>query len=163
VTVQVRLAEPPDVEAIVAFGSAVVPPHYIPILGAEAAQSQLTWWTAERFEPAVAAGRVHVAIADGAVVGVCETGERAGDQVIWKLYVAPAFRGRAVGTELLRAAIVTLPPGLDHLLVEHFAGNTRAGAFYERKGFVVIGTEPARSGDPRAAVVWRRLELGGRS
>lgn len=40
--VQIRKADAGDVDAIAAFGCAVVPPHYTPILGAEAAQSQLT-------------------------------------------------------------------------------------------------------------------------
>ncbi len=31
--------------------------------------------------------------------------------------------------------------------------------FYEREGFMVVNTEPASSGDPNAAIVWRRLEL----
>lgn len=160
-SVQVRVAEVGDVDAIVAFGSAVVPPHYTPILGADAARAQLTWWTPERITSAVRAGRVHVAVADDAVVGVSETGEFAGEQVVWKLYLAPDFRGRSLGVDLLRHAIAALPTETDHVLVEHFAGNTRAGMFYEREGFTVANTEPASSGDPNAAVVWRRLPLGG--
>lgn len=158
-SVQVRMAGAGDVDAIVAFGSAVVPPHYTPILSAGAAQAQLIWWAAERMASAVEAGQVHVAVADDAIVGVSETGEFAGEQVIWKLYLAPAFRDRSLGVELLRHAVAALPAETDHVLVEHFAGNTRAGTFYEREGFTVVNTEPARSGDPKAAVVWRRLEL----
>ncbi|WP_205855767.1 GNAT family N-acetyltransferase, partial [Phytoactinopolyspora endophytica] len=104
---------------------------------------------------------VHVAVAGDAIVGVSQTGEFAGEQVIWKLYIAPDLRGRSLGVELLRHAIGALPAGTDHVLVEHFAGNTRAGTFYEREGFTVVNTEPASSGDPNAAIVWRRLELGG--
>lgn len=158
---QVRRAKAGDVDAVVAFGSAVIPPHYTPILGARAAQAQLTWWTPQRIAPAVTAGRVHVAVSDEALVGVSETGDLAGKQVIWKLYLAPDFRGRSLGVELLRHAIAALPAEIDHVLVEHFAGNTRAGTFYEREGFTVVDTEPASSGVPNAAVVWRRLELGG--
>ncbi len=66
--VEVRLAAPTDVAAMVAFGRAVVPPHYTPILGASAAQSQFDlWWTPERMAAAAEAGRVHVAIAGGDV------------------------------------------------------------------------------------------------
>lgn len=157
--VQVRKAEADDVDAIVAFGSAVVVPHYTPILGAVAAQAQLTWWAPQRMSSAVAAGRVHVAVsADGAIVGVSETGDMASEQVIWKLYLASDFRGRSLGVELLRHALAALPSETDHVLVEHFAGNARAGAFYDREGFTVVNTEPANCGDPNAAVVWRRLD-----
>lgn len=157
--VRIRRAEAADVDAIVAFGAAVIPPHYTPILGADGAQGQLSWWTPERIAPAVAAGRCHVAVADDTVVGVCQTGEMDGERVIWKLYLAPEYRGRSLGVELLRHAIAALPPETDHILVEHFAGNTRAGAFYEREGFREVRTEPASTGDPNAAVVWRRLDL----
>ena len=136
--VEVRLAAPTDVAAMVAFGRAVVPPHYTPILGASAAQSQFDlWWTPERMAAAAEAGRVHVAIAGGDVtgeqlIGVVETGTYGDDQVIWKLYLAPAVRGRGLGVELLDRAVAALPAGTEHVLVEHFAGNWQAGAFYER-------------------------------
>src|SRR5690625_3827540 len=158
-SVSVRMAELNDVDAIVDFGARVVPPHYSPILGADAAQGQLAWWTRECMEPAVTAGRVHVALANHAVVGLSETGEFNGEQVIWKLYLAPDFRGGSLGTELLRHSIDALPAGVGHVLVEHFAGNARAGTFYQREGFNVIHTEAAHSDDQNAAVVWRRLEL----
>lgn len=157
----VRPAGSGDVDALVEFGAAVVPPHYEPILGRRAARAQLVWWTAERLSPAVDAGRVHVATsADGAVVGICETGEAAGEQVIWKLYVAPGHRGRSLGVGLLGAAISALPAHATRVDVEHFAGNSAAARFYEREGFVVTRTEPAPPGAPPAhAVVWRRRPL----
>ncbi len=161
-TVQVRQAEAGDVDAIVAFGSAVVVAHYTPILGAVAAQAQLTWWAPQRMSSAVKAGRVHVAVATrNTIVGVSETGELAGEQVIWKLYLASDFRGRSLGVELLRRAVAALPSETDHVLVEHFAGNERAGAFYDRERFTVVNTDPTSGGDPNAAVIWRRLDLGG--
>lgn len=157
--VRVRKAEARDVEAIVAFGAAVVPAHYTPILGASAAQAQLSWWQPERISSAVTADRVHLAVVGDEVVGVCETGEMDGEPVIWKLYLAPEFRGRSLGVELLHQAIAALPDGPGHVLVEHVAGNIRAGSFYEREGFAIVDTEPASSGDPKAAIVWRRAEL----
>lgn len=158
-SVRVRLAEAGDVAGIVNFGSTVIPPHYAPILGIAAAQAQLAWWTFERMASAVTAGRVGVAVAGEHITGVVETGELAGEEVIWKLYLDSEFRGHSLGVELLRNAIVALPVGTDHVLVEHFAGNARAGAFYQREGFAVVKTEPASSGNVRAGVVWRRLEL----
>ncbi len=158
-SVRVKPAEASDVDAIVAFGSAVIPAHYTPILGADPAQAQLAWWNVDRIESAVSAGRMVVAVDRGRVVGVAETGESAGKQVIWKLYLSPGYRGRSLGVALLRHAIGTLPAGISDVLVEHVAGNTRAAAFYDREGFQVVRVDPARSGDPSAAVVWRRREL----
>jgi ribosomal protein S18 acetylase RimI-like enzyme len=158
-SVRVRLADASDTDAIVQFGSAVIPAHYTPILGAAVARRQLLWWSLERIESAIAAGRIVVAVVGDDITGVAETGELAGEQVIWKLYLAPDFRGRSLGVELLNHAVEALPAGTDHVLVEHVAGNTRAGRFYEREGFAIVRTEPARSGNPGGAIVWRRLEL----
>lgn len=159
VSVHVRAAHRAEVDSIVAFARAVVPPHYAPILGNDAANEQLKWWTADRIGSAVAAGRVHVAVADDAIVGVAETGALGDEQVIWKLYLAPDFRGRGLGRELLAHAVAALPVGTAEVQVEHFAGNDRAGGFYERVGFVVDKTVSARSGEHRADIVWRRLRI----
>ncbi len=156
----VRKAELNDLDAIVAFGGAVIPPYYSPILGAHAAQEQLTWWSLDRMASAVEANRVHGAAKDLNVVGVCQTGELAGEQVIWKMYLAPEYRGRSLGVELLGQAIASLPQGAGRVDVEHFAGNTRAGNFYEREGFEVIRIDPAPTGEsPNSAIVWRRRRL----
>lgn len=159
--VTIRKADLDDLDAISEFAAAVVPEHYTPILGELAAHEQLTWWTPERMTPAVEVGRVHLAISDtGDLVGVCQTGELDGDQVIWKLYLAPDHRGRSLGVELLRHAIRSLPEHTDHVHVEHFAGNTGAARFYEREGFQVIRTVPAPPDlPPSHAIVWRRLHL----
>lgn len=155
----VRPATPDDVDALVAFGEEVLLPHYTPILGTEGARGQLAWWTPELTTHAIEAGRIQVAEVDGELVGMTQTGEFQGEQVIWKLYLAPRFRGHALGPQLIRAAVETLPAGTGHVLLEHFAGNTRAGDFYEREGFRVIREEPSPNGDPAAAVVWRRRDL----
>lgn len=157
----IQNADLSDIDAIVAFGSAVVPEHYAPILGQRAAQAQLAWWTPERLAPAVKASRIHLATVDErAIVGVCQTGELDGTQVIWKLYLAPGYRGRSLGLDLLSHAISSLPSHADHVDVEHFAGNTSAARFYEREGFKVIRTDPAPPDEsPSSAVVWRRLQL----
>ena len=160
VGVNVRQAEVDDLDAIVAFGSAVIPPYYTPILGKRAALAQLEWWSIDRMAPAVETNRVHVAVTERAVVGVCQTGELAGEQVIWKMYLAPEYRGRSLGVELLRQAIGSLPLGVRRVDVEHFAGNTRAAKFYEREGFKIIRTDPPPTGEsPNSAIVWRRRQL----
>lgn len=158
--VHVREAERHDLDAIIAFGAAVVPPYYTPILGERAALAQLDWWSLERMAPAVAANRVHVAVAARDVVGVCQTGELAGEQVIWKLYLAPEHRGRSLGVELVRRALASLPQEARRVDVEHFAGNLRAARFYEREGFEVLRTDPPATGEsPSSAIVWRRRRL----
>ena len=156
----VRKAELDDLDGIVAFGVAVIPPYYTPILGEHDAQEQLTWWTADRMAPAVEADRVHVAATDHGLVGVCQTGELDGEQVIWKMYLAPDYRGRSLGVELLREVIAWLPQAARRVDVEHFAGNTRAAKSYEREGFKVIRTDaPPTSKSPHSAIVWRRRQL----
>jgi ribosomal protein S18 acetylase RimI-like enzyme len=157
--VTVRLARPSDAEAVLVFGAEVIPAHYTPILGADAAQGQLRWWTSERMAAAIKSGRVHLAVDGEEIAGVCETGEFDGQQVIWKLYIAPQARNRGIGVTLLTRAVAALPAGTKHVIVEHFAGNTRAAAFYDREGFDVVRTDAAASGDPAADVVWRSRDL----
>lgn len=153
--VHVRRAGVADLDAVAAFGAAVVPAHYEPILGAEAARRQVDdWWTTERLAAAQAAGDLHLVEQDGRVVGVAEVGTWQDEPVLWKLYVHPDVRGRGVGPALLRAVVAALPAGTERLLLEHFAGNTRAAAFYEREGFTHLRTDPAPDGDPAAATVW---------
>ncbi|MFN8167597.1 MAG: GNAT family N-acetyltransferase [Candidatus Nanopelagicales bacterium] len=157
-TYEIREAGPGDVDAIVAFGAEVIPTHYEPILGREAARAQLDWWTPDRMATGVAAGRVHVVTADETLVGVCETGEHDGRQVVWKLYLAADHRGRGIGPALLHQAIADLPTQEADVEVEHVAGNTAAARFYERHGFQVVRTDPPAAGlPPEHAIVWRRL------
>ncbi|MBO1754637.1 GNAT family N-acetyltransferase [Allobranchiibius sp. CTAmp26] len=155
----VRAATPDDVAGILAFGAEVVPEHYRPILGEQAAFAQLDWWSVRRTTDAVRAGHEWVAEDGGAIVGVCETGEFDGAYVVWKLYVRPDWRDRSVGRGLLQAAIAARPYGVQDVVLEHFAGNRDAARFYEREGFVQLRTDSAPSGDPNAATVWRSLHV----
>jgi ribosomal protein S18 acetylase RimI-like enzyme len=153
----VRDAGPGDVAAVCGFGEAHIRPHYTPLIGAAAADAQVRdWWNETAIGAAVAAGLVVVAEADGQVVGVGQLGR---DHVVYKLYVSPEHRGRGLGARLLDALASRLPPGVDHLSIEHFAANERAGAFYEREGYRVERVEPSPTGDPRLAVVWRVRSL----
>lgn len=148
-----------DVEAICDFGAAHIPSHYGPFIGQDAAHAQVTrWWSLERIGKAVAAGQVVIAAAGDEILGVAERGEWAGVPVIWKLYVHPHHRGRAIGPKLIRAVIAQLPARADRLQVEVFAANHRADDFYEREGFVYVKTE-SDPADPALAIVWRELDL----
>lgn len=148
----VRDARAGDVPAIRRFGEAHIRAHYAPLLGPEAADAQVTrWWSETQISAAVADGLVVVAEDDGALVGVGQRGRRGADHVVYKLYLDPDHRGHGVGPLLLDALVRQLPATADRLYVEHFAANTRAGAFYEREGFTVDRVE----GD----IVWRSRAL----
>jgi GNAT superfamily N-acetyltransferase len=90
-------------------------------------------WIADWLIPT---GRVTVATgAQGLIVGMAATSE--GDGVLWldQLYVFPSMVGQGIGTRLL-AEVVSNARFPIHL--HCFAENTRARAFYERRGFVAI-------------------------
>jgi len=149
------------VTSICEFGDAHVRPHYTPLIGADHAAAQVTtWWDEARIEAAVDAGLVVVAEAPDGVVGVVQRGWRGADHVIYKLYVDPRLRGRALGPRLIAAVVERLPPDASRLCVEHFASNARAAAFYEREGFTVVRVEPS-GGDPALDVVWRARAVTG--
>jgi len=156
----VRDAVPADVAAICRFGERFIEDHYAPIIGPEAAAAQVRdWWNAETIAAAVDAGLVVVAEGEGEILGVAQRGRHGDDHVVYKLYVHPRHRGRGIGPRMLDALIAQLPPGTDRLYIEHFAGNVRAAAFYEREGYHVARREPSPTGDPALAVVWRVRRL----
>jgi GNAT superfamily N-acetyltransferase len=156
----VRDAHSDDVAAICRFGEDHVRAHYAPLIGPAAAEAQVRdWWNETHVDTAVAAGLVVVAEADGQLVGVGQRGRRGEDHVVYKLYVHPRHRGHGLGPELIDALIRHLPPDADRLYIEHFAGNERAGAFYEREGFPVERIEPSQTGQPALDVAWRVRRL----
>ncbi|WP_352236393.1 GNAT family N-acetyltransferase [Lentzea sp. NBRC 102530] len=141
-----RDARPEDIAGICRFGEEHVERHYAPLIGDEAAAAQVTrWWNEEQITSAVHGNLVVVAAAEGRIVGVGQRGRRGDDHVIYKLYVDPALRGGGIGPRLIGALVAHVDA--DEVFVEHFAENERAGAFYEREGFVVRGVEDG--------VVWR--------
>lgn len=156
----VRDAEHDDVAAICRFGEAHIRPHYVPLIGAEAADEQVCrWWNETYVGAAVVEGLVVVAEADGQLVGVGQRGRAGADHVVYKLYVHPRHRGRGLGPQLLDALTRQLPAGVDRLWIEQLVANERAGAFYEREGFIAERIEPSPTGDPALAVVWRARDL----
>jgi len=158
--VTVREAAESDTDAICDFGSRYIGDFYAPILGAEAARSQVdTWWSDAAMRPAVAAGAVVVAVSEEKIVGVAQFDPDLTPPMIWKLYVHPSLRRHGIGPRLLEAVIARLPADATSVGIEHFTANTRAGDFYEREGFLVDRVEDAASGDPRQRVTWRVKQL----
>jgi ribosomal protein S18 acetylase RimI-like enzyme len=152
----VRDAGDGDVVAICRFGEAHIRSHYAPLIGPAAADAQVAnWWNEAHIGAAVAEGLVVVAEEYGRVVGVGQRGCRGADHVVYKLYVHPEHRGRGLGPRLIEALTRQLPADADWLYIEHFVGNERAGAFYEREGFTVQRIEPSPTGNPALGVVWR--------
>ncbi|HSJ83303.1 MAG TPA: GNAT family N-acetyltransferase [Acidimicrobiia bacterium] len=156
---EVRVALPADLEGICEFGATYIPQHYGPLLGAEAAQAQVDiWWNRDRMSQAVGEGRVVLAEDEEGVIGVGEWSLFEGAPVIWKLYVHPLHRGEGIGPRLMDAIIEGLQDEADHIQVEHFAVNLRAGAFYEREGFKEIRTVEDLT-NPVMNVIWRERTL----
>ncbi|MCA1791889.1 MAG: GNAT family N-acetyltransferase [Thioalkalivibrio sp.] len=154
-----RNASVTDVPKVKDFGHAVLPAHYTPIIGSEAAAEELKWWSDSALAEAAEEGRLFIACSENNVDGVCESGTFGDEFVIWKLYVSPDVRGRGLGGLLLRAALSSTPAGTKYAVLEHFAGNQRAAEYYERLGFQVSRIDPHDSGAPELATVWRRAKL----
>ncbi|GAB3534456.1 GNAT family N-acetyltransferase [Arthrobacter tecti] len=156
----VRNAVRDDVAAICQFGQQHIRPHYAPLIGAEAADRQVSdWWNDAHLGTAVVQGFVVVASDGAELLGVGQRGRHGEDHVVYKLYVHPQHRGSGLGIQLLSALILQLPGGAERLYIEHFVANERAGAFYEREGFTVDRIEPSPTGNPALGVVWRSRSL----
>ena len=156
----VRDADAGDVVAICRFGDAYVRPHYVPLIGAVAAEKQVVaWWNERHIAEGVIDHRLVVAVVEEQLVGVGQRGRSGFDHVIYKLYVHPRYRGYGLGPRLLQALVEQLPDDADRLYIEHFVSNERAGAFYEREGFTVDRIEPSPTGRAELGVVWRSRPL----
>ena len=144
-----RAATTGDVAAICRFGEEHIPPHYTPLIGAEAANDQLRFWTETQITRAVTRNLVVVATAGQEIVGVGQRGRRDpttdSEHVIYKLYLRPGARGHGIGPRLIEALEAQIDA--DRIYVEHFQANERAARFYEREGFTVERVE--------RGIVWR--------
>ncbi|HEX8869440.1 MAG TPA: GNAT family N-acetyltransferase [Lentzea sp.] len=149
----IRAATIHDIAGICRFGEEHVPPLYTPLIGAEAAQGQLRFWTETQITRAVTHNLVVVATQDDRIVGVGQRGRRdaatGSDHVIYKLYLHPGVRGQGIGPRLIEA--LSRQVDADRIYIEHFQANERAARFYEREGFEIERVE--------RGIVWRSRPL----
>jgi GNAT superfamily N-acetyltransferase len=105
-------------------------------------------WVAEVVLPRQ---EVWVAEAGGRVVGV--TSLEA--DMVQQLYILPGYQGIGIGSALLSLAKARRPDGLR---LYAFQRNSRARAFYERRGFVAIAFGDGsgnEEGEPDVLYEWR--------
>ena len=86
---------------------------------------------------------------DGLVVGDCGTKPGAAETEIG-YGLAPAYRGRGIGTAAVRLLLAELPPG--PVVAEVHPSNSPSRRLLERLGFTVDRVEPG--------AVWYRLVTG---
>jgi GNAT superfamily N-acetyltransferase len=94
--------------------------------------------------------RVHIALADGTVVGFAAVHEG------WlnHLYLDPGWHGRGIGSALLRVAC----DGMDDVQLWVFQRNEGARRFYERRGFLLAElTDGAGNEEHEPDARYRRL------
>lgn len=157
-----RIAGEGDVEAVCQFGQDFIRDHYAPLIGSSAADAQVrVWWNRAYIGASIRDQLVVIAEKAGQIIGVGQRGTRDGAHVVWKLYVHPEHRGLGLGPRLLDALVDQLPPDAGRLFIEHFAGNERAGRFYEHQGFKVDRIERSVDGAAALNTVWRVRDLGG--
>lgn len=142
--VTVRPARLDDVDAVRDVGLRTWPATYTALAGADYVRTGLEqWWSRERTEQAIAAGRVLVAERGGEVVGMAAYTIDGDTLDLWRLYVVPEAHGSGAGHAVLQAVLDGPAAGLRLVRLAHMDGNTVARAFYERQGF----TETHRSAD----------------
>lgn len=157
--VQVRLAEESDLDAVLEVGHRTWHATYEPIAGADYVTIGLAkWWTPEAVLPAIRRGQTIVAERDGQVIGMAAFGPRAGDFVLWKLYVLPGHQRCGAGSMLIREALARADEsGYDQVLLSVVDGNEPAAAFYRRHGFLEQSRESGGSGIPDSIWMARTL------
>jgi len=108
--VATRVATQDDVAAVCDFGATHIPPHYEPLIGTTAAAGQVRdWWSPRVIAQAIGDRAMILAESEDRLIGVAQVDARAQPPTLYKLYVHPAWRGRAVGRILLDAVLGSLP------------------------------------------------------
>jgi len=110
---------------------------------------------ADRYLPAIEAGRMFVAEQDGAIAGFCEA--TAGEVIA--LFVDPASGSSGVGRALLAHAMTIAAADGRAVRLE---STLNAVGFYERAGFVRRGAGTIRRNDVEVPVVFMEMSHRGR-
>lgn len=129
-----------------------------PELARLAAVSLVDAWSELGFRAELesAASRIWIAReGTGEAVGYVAVRLGPGFLHVASIAVAPAWRGRGIGSALLRAACAA-GAGTERALLEVRASNRAARRFYARHGFVEAGLRPRGYPDGEAAVEMAR-------
>jgi ribosomal protein S18 acetylase RimI-like enzyme len=159
---EIRIATPADLEAMVAVHTAARTAYYraggvreAELTGPEEDGERAAGWARAvvgDHRTAMCAVR-----ADGTVVGVLSAGIPA-DGELYQIHVAPGDWGTGVGASLHAAYVRALrAAGLRHGTLYAWERNARAGAFYARHGWRPDGRR--RPGPGGADYIGLRLEL----
>ncbi len=143
----IRLALPGDAPSVHAVHTRAVRTLCASAYEAPVIEGWLRGRAAERYLPAIEAGRMWVAERDGAVVGFCEVAPAE----IAALFVDPSAAGTGIGRALLAhatAAMQEAPIRLEATL--------NAVGFYERHGFVPLGSGTIRRNDVDVPIVFMK-------
>lgn len=136
-----------DIDSIRSVGIAAWHDTYAPMLPAGYIEWALAkWWSREALERYIVSDSFHVLVAevDQCTVGMAHIQIRPdATAMLWRLYVAQAYRGQGIGTRLLAQAQQQLPPEVQWLFVEYYQQNERAGRFYAAHGFTFDHLETA--------------------
>ena len=97
---------------------------------------------------------VWVSELDGSPVGFAALGSRDGDDYLQHIYVAPAYQGRGLGSELIERAKERRASGFR---LRVFQRNDGARRFYEKHGLQVVELADGsgnEEGEPDALYEW---------
>jgi ribosomal protein S18 acetylase RimI-like enzyme len=156
--IEVRSAEPADVDAVREIGVRTWPVAYGGLASEEFIVDGLAqWWSPEAVERGIRNGITLVAAEGERLVGMVGLGREGDFWVMWKLYVLPDHQGKGVGKALLDAAIKALPAGTTELLLDVLVANEKAIGFYRAQGFGTPQKTPDR--DLGDELMWMSLDL----
>lgn len=145
----VRTARPTDIEALLDVGRAAWRATFEPLAGAAYVEAGLArWWTPEAVRADVEAGRVLLAEDGDDVQGMALATAGPGRTTeVRRLYVAPRWQGRGVGSALLTAVVAATGADRD-LELTVLETNHHARRFYARHGFRPTGPRGDPHGGP---------------
>jgi GNAT superfamily N-acetyltransferase len=151
IPVSVRPAGPADVQALALVGAATFLDAYAGVLpGGDVVLHCATRHTPDAYDTLLAQGAkawLAEAEPEGAPVAYAVLSApdipqaQAGDLELKRIYVLSRFHGTGLAAELFaQARGEARAQGASRLLLGAYAGNRRALRFYEKQGFVQIGT-----------------------